>query len=75
VRRPDQKQLKPMNLFESELLPYETIDIMSAAQPRYVVVYHHLSKQETEKVIQYLQEKLRIQRGAIVLPMVGRMAN
>lgn len=74
-KRPEQKTLKPMNLFESELIPFESIDVMSAAQPRYIVVYHHLTKEEAKRIIQHLEDCLNRPGATVTLPIIGRMVN
>lgn len=72
--KPDKKTLKPIHLFEAEMLPQTDIDVLSAAVPRYVIFHAHLTDAKAQEIIEFLQaEREKGIKGTITLPIWGRM--
>lgn len=69
MRKPDSKDLKPLDLYEAELVTQ--IEPAHFGTPRFVVTHAHLSKEEARKVISFLQSELD-KPGSVILPLIGR---
>lgn len=72
-KRPDRKSLKPINLFDAELHRIDGDEVISSVEPRYLPVYPHMTKEEAQKLHDFLGEQLKSARGTIIYCVMGRM--
>jgi len=66
-------EVKPIDLYEAELVDRNDINPMRSIEPRHTAIYIHLTIDEAKSILQHLAAEIENHKtGTILLPLYGR---
>lgn len=72
--RPERRELKAINLYETKFHLVEGEDVIQSTEPRWVSVHAHMTKEEAMQTLASLQELIKKHiGGTIIVGFTGRM--